>query len=118
MLALLDRKLAGSDKPALVIFMGAFEGNEDATALWADMKVDTRHANDFSRIAVVADRKWIEWGTKAAALVIGTKLNDSTRMTGTPPSPGRATICQQVRRRWRWIRPTRPCNTPSDASPS
>ena len=72
--AWLDRKLGGPDKPALVVFMGAFEGYEDAAALWADMQVDARHGNDFSRVAMVADQKWIEWGTKAADFVTDADL--------------------------------------------
>ena len=71
----LHRELeAAEDKPALVIFMGAFKGYESAGAIWADMKVDARHANDFSRVAMISDRKWIEWGTKTANLVMGTEL--------------------------------------------
>ena len=72
--AWLDRKLAGGGKPALVILMGAFEGYEDPAAMWADLKVDTRHVGDFSCIAMVADRGWIEWATKAADPLTGPKL--------------------------------------------
>ena len=73
--AWLDRELeAAKGKPALVIFMGEFEGYESAAAIWADMKVDTRHANDFSRVAMVADQKWIEWGAKAADFVLPPEL--------------------------------------------
>lgn len=70
----LDRKLAAVDKPALVIFWGAIEGYKDVAALWADLKIDIRHGNDFSRVALVADQKWIEWWTKALNLVVGTDL--------------------------------------------
>lgn len=67
----LDRELTKAQKkPALVFFMGTFKGYESAAALWADMKVDVRHGNDFSRVALVADQKWIEWGTKAADFVM------------------------------------------------
>ena len=72
--AWLDRKLAGGGKPALVILMGAFEGYADPTAMWADLKVETRHVGDFSRIAMVANQGWIEWATKAANLVTGAQL--------------------------------------------
>ena len=71
----LDRELKGAEaKPALVIFMASFEGYESAAAMWADMKVDTRHADDFSRVAMVADQKWIKWGMKAADRVLGADL--------------------------------------------
>lgn len=73
--AWLDRELARAPKkPALVIFMGTFEGYESAAALWADMKVDMRHGNDFSRVALVADQKWIEWSTKATDFVMAPEL--------------------------------------------
>lgn len=54
--------------------MGAFDGYEDASALWADIRVDRRHGDDFSRVAMVANQAWIEWGTKAADLVTGADL--------------------------------------------
>ena len=58
----LDRELKGAEaKPALVIFMASFEGYESAAAMWADMKVDTRHADDFSRISQLADSRFCDW---------------------------------------------------------
>ncbi len=63
----LDTELTKYGKRALVIFMGGFEGYDDVSALWADMKMDTRHSGDFSRVAMVADQEWIKWGTKADA---------------------------------------------------
>lgn len=72
--AWLDRKLAGAGKPALVIFMDTFAGYESASALWADMKIDTRHGDDFSRVAMVGDQGWIEWGAKVADLVTGADI--------------------------------------------
>ena len=63
--AWIDRQVARHDRPALVILMGAFEGYESSSALWADMKLDARHAGDFARVALVADETWIEWATKA-----------------------------------------------------
>lgn len=35
-----------------------------ASGLWADTKFDLRHANDFTRIAMVGEAKWQEWMTK------------------------------------------------------
>jgi hypothetical protein len=63
--AWVDRQIARHDRPALVILMGAFEGYESPSALWADMRIDARHAGDFARVALVADETWIEWATKA-----------------------------------------------------
>jgi hypothetical protein len=34
--------------------------------LFEDIKFDTRHWNDFNKIAVVSDKKWLELSTKVA----------------------------------------------------
>ena len=72
--AWLDRKLADGGMPGLVILMGAFEGYDDPAAMWADLKVDAPHVDALSRVAMVADRGWIEWATKAADPVTRTDL--------------------------------------------
>ncbi|WP_018477030.1 SpoIIAA family protein [Pontibacter roseus] len=36
-------------------------------ALWEDLKFDFRHAADFSRAAIVGDRKWLDWLTVMAS---------------------------------------------------
>ncbi|GGL58557.1 STAS/SEC14 domain-containing protein [Wenxinia marina] len=64
--ALLHERLALVDKPGLVVDLTGFDGYEDLSALREDMQMDTAHRNDFSRIAVVGDRKWMEWGTSLA----------------------------------------------------
>ena len=58
--AWIDRRVARHDRLALVILMGAFEGYESPSVLWADMRIDARHAGDFARVALVADEAWIE----------------------------------------------------------
>lgn len=70
----LDEKLRSDSKPALIVFMGNWEGYEDASALWEDMKIETRHRDDFSRVAIVGDQDWIEWGVKAGNLLTGAEL--------------------------------------------
>ena len=37
----------------------------DPTTFWDDLKFSRRHLDDFSRCAVVTDRRWIEWFAKA-----------------------------------------------------
>lgn len=41
---------------------------EDFTlrALWEDIKFDITHGSDFSKVALVGDRKWIDWLTVMA----------------------------------------------------
>jgi hypothetical protein len=60
---LLHERLAASDKPGLVVDLSEFEGYEGFATLRKDLKMDAAHRNDFHRIAVVGDRKWMEWGT-------------------------------------------------------
>ncbi len=64
--ALLHEGLASAHKPGLVVDLTGFEGYDDLSALRKDMQMDTAHRNDFSRIAVIGDRKWMEWGTSLA----------------------------------------------------
>ena len=40
-------------------------GGIDASVLWDDIKFSLRHLNDFSRVAIVTDKRWIELWTKA-----------------------------------------------------
>ncbi|MBD1398361.1 STAS/SEC14 domain-containing protein [Pontibacter sp. JH31] len=36
-------------------------------ALWEDLKFDFRHAADFNRVAIVGNRKWLDWLTVMAS---------------------------------------------------
>ena len=72
--AWIDQQVARHDRPALVILMGAFEGYESPSALWADMRIDARHAGDFTRVALVADETWIGWAAKAGDLLTHAEL--------------------------------------------
>ena len=40
-------------------------GALDPSTFWDDLKFSLRHLNDFSRCAVVTDKRWIEWLAKA-----------------------------------------------------
>ncbi|SFP84595.1 STAS/SEC14 domain-containing protein [Tranquillimonas alkanivorans] len=66
---LLHEKLVSAERPGLVVDLTEFKGYEDADALREDMKMDISHRNDFSRIAVIGDRKWIEWGMSLAGAI-------------------------------------------------
>lgn len=52
----------------LITFAPDFEGFE-VGALWEDMKFGVQHANDFHRVAIVGDEKWLEWMTKVSNLL-------------------------------------------------
>ena len=62
---LLHKRVANVHR-GLVIDLTDFEGYEGLGALLEDLKVDTAHRNDFARIAVIGDRKWMEWGSALA----------------------------------------------------
>ncbi|SDY90442.1 STAS/SEC14 domain-containing protein [Citreimonas salinaria] len=64
--ALLHETLAAAGQPGMVIDLTGFDGFESPSALREDVRMETAHRNDFSRIAVIGDRKWIEWGTSLA----------------------------------------------------
>lgn len=64
--ALLHERLASVEKPGLVVDLTNFEGYAGPAAMGEDLKLETAHRNDFSRIAVVGDAAWQEWGTRFA----------------------------------------------------
>ncbi|RIJ36915.1 SpoIIAA family protein [Pontibacter oryzae] len=43
-------------------------------ALWEDIKFDLKHATDFSKVALIGDRKWIDWLTTMAKPFTSAKL--------------------------------------------
>ena len=62
----LHERLASAGHPGLVVDLTGFESYEDLAALSEDAKMDMAHRNDFSRVAVIGDKKWMEWGTDLA----------------------------------------------------
>ena len=67
--ALLHKRLAERAKPGLLVDTTAFDGYDGTAAMFADLKMDLSHRNDFSRIAVVGNRNWMEWGTNVVQLL-------------------------------------------------
>lgn len=59
---LLKDRIARHGKIALFWEMQDF-GGWTPGGLWADTKFDVAHANDFTRIALVGEKKWHEWMT-------------------------------------------------------
>ena len=60
---LLESKIAEHGKIALVWELIDFSG-WTAKGLWADTKFDLKHRNDFTRIAIVGEKKWHETMTQ------------------------------------------------------
>jgi hypothetical protein len=64
---LLHERQASTDCPGLVVDLTSFDGYPGLAALREDAKMDTAHRNDFSRIAVIGNSKWMKWGTSLAS---------------------------------------------------
>lgn len=43
-------------------------------ALWEDLKFDVRHLTDFRKVAIVGDKKWMDWVTSMASAFTTAKL--------------------------------------------
>lgn len=71
---LLHERLASANRPGLVVDLTGFDGYEGLAALREDLKIDNAHRNDFSRVAVIGDRKWMEWGASLAGSLTSTEL--------------------------------------------
>jgi len=62
MVPLLEDRIAKFGKIALLMDLRDFHAITPG-ALWADTKFDLKHTGDFTRIAVVGDKRWHEWFT-------------------------------------------------------
>ncbi len=66
---LLHERLEDTERPGLILDLTRFEGYGGPAAMLEDLKIDTAHARDFRRIAVIGDSTWMEWGTKFAGVL-------------------------------------------------
>lgn len=71
---LLHERLDTAEKPGLVVDLTKFDGYTGAAAMREDLRMDTAHRNDFSRIAVVGDKMWMEWGTMLASALTRSEM--------------------------------------------
>jgi len=62
LLPLLNNKIEQYRKIRWYFEMENFDGWE-LKAVWEDVKFDTKHANDFDKVAMVGEKKWEEWMT-------------------------------------------------------
>ena len=62
LLPLLNNKIEQYRKIRWYFEMADFDGWE-LKAFWEDVKFDTKHANDFDKVAMVGEKKWEEWMT-------------------------------------------------------
>jgi hypothetical protein len=50
-----------------------FEGYE-MEGLWADLKIDSAHINDYGEMVIVGEKKWHEWAAKATDVFTGSEV--------------------------------------------
>lgn len=67
--ALVHERLDERGRRGLVLSLDGFEGYDGPAALLEDVRVDLKHRNDFDRIAIVGDQRWLQWGSLVAKLL-------------------------------------------------
>lgn len=67
--ALVHERLDQRSRRGLVLSLDGFEGYGGPAALLEDVRVDFKHRNDFDRIAIVGDQRWLQWGSLVAKLL-------------------------------------------------
>jgi len=58
-------------KARLLLDMGNDFHGWEAAALWDDARFGFAHRNDFEKMGVIGGPRWVEWGLKLAAMVVG-----------------------------------------------
>ena len=66
---LLQESLASAHQPGLVVDLSRFTGYSDPETFSEYVRIDIIHWNDFSRIAIVGDQKWMELGVAVASFL-------------------------------------------------
>ncbi len=74
---------------SLFIELEDFQGWEPKAA-WADMKFGLEHAEDFERIAIVGEKRWLKWMTALGNLFTPTEIRYFTR--------------DELQQAWDWLR--------------
>jgi hypothetical protein len=77
---LLHEKLSRTPDLGLLVDLTEFDGYETIGALISDATMDVAHRNDFSRVAVVGDQRWLDLGTAFARFLTNSEMRwfDST----------------------------------------
>lgn len=60
-------------KVCLYVELENFEGWDNAQAVWDELKT-FKYINDLEKVAVVGDKKWEEYATKASSFVLPAKI--------------------------------------------
>lgn len=70
---LLEEKIRKFERVNMYCEIEDVEG-VDPAAFWRDLKFDLQHLNDFERVAMVGNKKWIEWMTNFAKPFTSAKI--------------------------------------------
>ena len=72
---MIENTLEGIKEPEILAVIDAseFEG-WDLRAAWDDFKLSLKHGNEFKKVAVVGNKKWIQIGSKIASWFISGKV--------------------------------------------
>jgi len=63
----LDRRLKKFGKIRVVIYFNDNFMGWKPGAAWDDLVFGIQHRNDFDKVAIVGEQKWLEWATKISA---------------------------------------------------
>jgi len=66
----LERMIKDYQKVRCLFLMTEEFHGWELEAAWDDAKFGVQHRNDFEKVAVVGGPRWVEWGTKLAALIM------------------------------------------------
>jgi hypothetical protein len=61
-ISILKNHISQSDDPLLYMVLQDFKGWEGVAIAWKDLNLDAAYIGYLDRIAIVGDKKWIEWG--------------------------------------------------------
>ncbi|WMJ73890.1 STAS/SEC14 domain-containing protein [Cytophagaceae bacterium ABcell3] len=74
MFPLVEETVAKYGKINLYVELENFEGWEDPKSLWDEFKLSFKHYTDLEKVAIVGEKKWEEFATKASDFVNPAKI--------------------------------------------
>lgn len=70
----LEQIIREHGKARLLIDMGDEFHGWEAAALWDDARFGLTHRNDFEKMGVIGGPKWVEWGLRLGAMIVGGEI--------------------------------------------
>lgn len=66
--------IADHEHPCLLVTLEGFEGWSEITAFWKDLKLDSKYADQFNKIAIAGDKTWLKWLTKTFSSAVSSEI--------------------------------------------